>query len=240
MSCHRQELSTTVFSPSSARIAASTAKDWAFVDSWLLGLLPNERLPDYERNPATLTALLALAGVNEAATNDHHLLSAASKLALVGAEHATIVPTQAPRDQNGLSIRTLILSKVGDYLTREGKIALGALADTSVQHKIYFPSPEDLGREFMNLQTLLCETEQVVARINALNEYLILQLQDSAEQLAIFEGSAHASLPIELPKQNLDLQRRTRLKAKQMSDARELTLEEQEINLGPFKNNSEG
>ncbi|KAG5950858.1 hypothetical protein E4U53_004291 [Claviceps sorghi] len=222
MSSRRQDLSTSMFSPSSARIAASTAKDWSFINSWLFKILPNESLPNYERNPATLTALLTLASVNEATTGDRDLLSTASNLALVEVAEIELASAKRamPHAQNALSPQNLILHRVTDYLTREGQVALGALADTSVQHKVYPPRPEELGMELVNLRTSLCETEQMVTRVNALNEHLLGELQRSEEQLAIFEAAVN-SLPPEVPKQNLELQRKTSLKAKHMSDARE-------------------
>lgn len=218
----RQDDSTTVFSPSVARVAASTAKDWSYVDSWLSKLLPSQRLPEYERNSATLKALLTLAGINEAANDDRDLISTASKLALrdnAGAEIATNLTT-GTCCENGLVIRNLIVAKVTNYLTREGKIALEALADTSVQHRIDFPIPEDLCKEFLNLQTSLFETEQVMTQVKALKEHLTRELQISAEHLALFQGPNY-TLPTELSKQNLDLQRKTKLKSKQILDARE-------------------
>ncbi|KAG5984853.1 hypothetical protein E4U55_002932 [Claviceps digitariae] len=218
-----QNLPTSVFSPSSARIAASTAKDWSFIDSWLFKILPNEKWPNYERNSATLTALLTLASVNEVTTTDRNLLSAASNSALGmdnGAGFASTLTEETPQGHNGLASRKSILQEVRNYLTRDGQVALGALADTSVQHKACLSSPEDLAQEFISLNTSFCETEQMIKRISALNEHLILELQSSRAQLAVFESTVY-SLPIEVPKQNLELQRKTRLKVKQMSDARE-------------------
>ncbi|KAG6016787.1 hypothetical protein E4U43_003113 [Claviceps pusilla] len=218
-----QDLATSVFSPSSARIAAYTAKDWSFVDSWLSKILPNENLPNYERTPATLAALLTLASVNEATATDRGLLFTASKLALTvvaGAEVTSTWKKEIPYGQNGLASQDFVSQKVTNCLTREGQVALGALADISVQRKIFLPTPENLGRELVILQTSLCETEQIMTRINGLHEHLILELQSSKKQLAIFESAIY-TLPIEVPKQNLELQRKTRLKAKQMSDVRE-------------------
>ncbi|KAG5930538.1 hypothetical protein E4U42_007195 [Claviceps africana] len=125
-----------------------------------------------------------------------------------------------PSNQNALFPQNLVLLQVTNYLTREGKVALGALADASAQHKVYLHRPENLGMELINLRVSLCETDQMVTRVNALNEHLILELQSSEEQLAIFEATVY-SLPTEVPKRNLELQRKTSLKAKQISDARE-------------------
>ena len=75
--------SGAIFSPTIARIAASTARDWSYVDSWLSSKLPPGRpLPSFERNPDTLKALLALAAANEAADEQRSLLARAEAEAL--------------------------------------------------------------------------------------------------------------------------------------------------------------
>ena len=81
---HHHQSNAAIFSPSVARAAASTAKDWSFVDDWLHrkyaassasggggGKTAAKRsswttVPQFERNPETLKALLALAAANEA------------------------------------------------------------------------------------------------------------------------------------------------------------------------------
>ncbi|KAI1462978.1 uncharacterized protein F4812DRAFT_453867 [Daldinia caldariorum] len=78
---HLAPSQAAIFSPSVARAAASTAKDWSYIDTWLRSIFSNSssssssssssrRPPHFERNPETLKALLALAAANEAA-DDH-------------------------------------------------------------------------------------------------------------------------------------------------------------------------
>ncbi|KAI1495667.1 hypothetical protein F5X99DRAFT_114525 [Biscogniauxia marginata] len=73
-----------IFSPSVARAAASTAKDWAYVDGWLRAkyALLKRRPPPFERNPDTLRALLALAAANEAADEERDQLARVEDAAL--------------------------------------------------------------------------------------------------------------------------------------------------------------
>ncbi|TGJ80239.1 hypothetical protein E0Z10_g8517 [Xylaria hypoxylon] len=91
-----------IFSPSIARAAASTAKDWAYVDAWLrrqyahLGQedashahahaqnrsKPTVSPPSFERNPDTLDALLALIAANEEADEERHRLAQLESAAL--------------------------------------------------------------------------------------------------------------------------------------------------------------
>ena len=95
---HHHQSNAAIFSPSVARAAASTAKDWSYVDDWLRrkyaassssssassisgGAKATAKrsswttVPQFERNPETLKALLALAAANEAADETRVLLA---------------------------------------------------------------------------------------------------------------------------------------------------------------------
>ncbi|KAI0848693.1 hypothetical protein F5Y00DRAFT_80110 [Daldinia vernicosa] len=84
--------SQAIFSPSVARAAASTAKDWSYIDTWLRSIYSNSnsnsnssrasRPPPFERNPETLKALLALATANEAADEHREQLARVEEAAL--------------------------------------------------------------------------------------------------------------------------------------------------------------
>ncbi|KAI1656134.1 hypothetical protein F4813DRAFT_146561 [Daldinia decipiens] len=82
--------SQAIFSPSVARAAASTAKDWSYIDTWLRSIFANSsspssrasRPPPFERNPETLKALLALAAANEAADEHREQLARVEEAAL--------------------------------------------------------------------------------------------------------------------------------------------------------------
>lgn len=79
----RLDESAAIFSPSVARIAASTARDWSHVESWLASKFPTGRsLPPFERSQDTLKTLLALAAANEAADDRRRLLVRADVSAL--------------------------------------------------------------------------------------------------------------------------------------------------------------
>ncbi|KAI1349265.1 hypothetical protein F5Y01DRAFT_327598 [Xylaria sp. FL0043] len=92
-----------IYSPSVARAAASTAKDWAYVDAWLrrqyahLGRDTADQTraiskstasssssspPAFERNPETLEALLALIAANEEADEERDRLARLESAAL--------------------------------------------------------------------------------------------------------------------------------------------------------------
>lgn len=69
-----------LFSPSKALAHQAQAKDWAAVDAWLSKKYA--RPPAFERNEATLQALLTLATANEAADERRALIDRVSKSAL--------------------------------------------------------------------------------------------------------------------------------------------------------------
>ncbi|KAI1814121.1 hypothetical protein GGS20DRAFT_432414 [Poronia punctata] len=97
-------LQAPIFSPSVARAAASTAKDWAYVDNWLrrkYTLLRHSQNPvesgtghkynaaakpavppTFERNADTLEALLTLIAANEAADEERRRLAVIEEFAL--------------------------------------------------------------------------------------------------------------------------------------------------------------
>ncbi|CAK3967707.1 Hypothetical predicted protein [Lecanosticta acicola] len=74
---------TALFSPSKARVQQAQAKDWAAVDSWLAKKY-GPRLPTFERNEATLQALLQLASLNETADEQRSQVERIEKAALHG------------------------------------------------------------------------------------------------------------------------------------------------------------
>ncbi|KAI1181022.1 hypothetical protein F4777DRAFT_183284 [Nemania sp. FL0916] len=89
-----------IFSPSIARAAASTAKDWAYVDGWLRRQFATQQQrdpstntntntttasskpPSFERNPETLEILLSLIAANEEADEEHDRLARLEAAAL--------------------------------------------------------------------------------------------------------------------------------------------------------------
>lgn len=148
-----------IFSPSVARAAASTAKDWAYVDAWLRhkfastgsGPGPGSAstsavTPPFERNADTLRMLLALVAANEAADEERDLLARAERAALDQVRAVTAAKEAARRgnggeddndDDSGPADGTLVvedlLAAIEDNLTKEGRTALEAMAAMAVE-----------------------------------------------------------------------------------------------------------
>ncbi|EFY93623.1 hypothetical protein J3458_001091 [Metarhizium acridum] len=206
--------SAAIFSPSMARIAASTAKDWSYVDSWLASKFPDgDTLPIFERNPSTLKALLAVASISERADDSRHLLASAEKIARGEGSHIDgyfeDLADDPPRSGMTSSIREQILSAISAHLDQDGKVALDAMGDAAVQHGISLPKLEDLSNQLIALQTTLFETSQASLRADFWKSFLYREAKKTTDWLATTQ-SQNYQLPPELAKQNLDLQRKTK------------------------------
>lgn len=215
---HRQiahdPASGAIFSPSVARIAASTARDWSYVDAWLTSKFPS-RLPPFERNPDTLKALLALAALNETADEDRLLLARADAAALQ--DHLSHAASAAgPQGQ----LAGPLLDAIEHHLSREGAAALDSMAAMSVQAGIAYPEPADLGRDMVALQASTYETERTKDRVDTLYRHIQQEATLVADVLRRLQ-SDHYKPPPGLAKQNLDVQRKVKTLSAQLPDLRD-------------------
>ncbi|KAI0414583.1 hypothetical protein F5X98DRAFT_348830 [Xylaria grammica] len=200
-----------IFSPSIARAAASTAKDWAYVDAWLrrqyahLGQAdassatattthrssnkPTTSPPSFERNPETLAALLALIAANEEADEDRRRLSELESAALAevrAAEAEKEVRRSASAGAGTAAIHGDLLAEdllqaLDAGLTKDGLAALDALADVSLALDTA-AEPAALAHRFVTLQGSAHEAALLLHRVGLLQSYL----DDEAARLRLF------------------------------------------------------
>ncbi|KAL2185978.1 hypothetical protein L209DRAFT_356258 [Thermothelomyces heterothallicus CBS 203.75] len=169
--------SAAIFSPSVARAAASAAKDWSYVDSWLQRKFPGSSPPPFERNADTLRALMALASANEAADEERALIARleAETLDQLRA-HERQQQTQAEANQSAAatlqSAREAILTALEASLPREGQTALTALAALALQTGDPLPTPSSLGAELISLSASAATLEQTISRIRTLTAHI--------------------------------------------------------------------
>jgi HAUS augmin-like complex subunit 1 len=205
--------SAAIFSPSVARIAASTARDWSYLDSWLRAKLqlPLDRpLPTFERNSDTLKALLAFASFSEAADEERHLVARSEAEALRNLSSAS-------RADRGTSVRDVLLEAIEDELPKDGKMALEGMAAMAVQAGIIFPEPEDLGRQILDHQKAAFEAEQMKSRAEALSRHIASDATATETLGNRLRGEEYTPRP-GLAKQNLDQQRKVKISATQLPD----------------------
>lgn len=207
-----------IFSPSVARAAASTAKDWSYIDGWLKAKFQGQKVPPFERNADTLKALLALAVHNEAADEERDQAASMEAAALEqvqSAEAETVKRREAyeaaaqdgPLD--GGLIADDIVQAIEDGLTRDGRAALDTMAGMAIELGMAHPSPEELGCKFVELQGRAFELEQTVQRVALLQKYLDRESATVESFVHELEGDEFQP-PADLAKQNLELQRQVK------------------------------
>jgi HAUS augmin-like complex subunit 1 len=198
-----------IFSPSVARAAASAAKDWNEVDSWLASRLGRSP-PPFERNADTLRVLLALVSANEAADEERDVLcrAEADALAEIGAAASESQGDDVDRAKED------ILELVESSLPREGKTALDALASSAVE--LGLPTDADavaIGQKLASLQAEIFTLSQAADRVAILRRYIE---SESARMEAVVremrDGESYRPPP-DLAKQNLEIQRRLKAAA---------------------------
>ncbi|KAI1406332.1 hypothetical protein F4819DRAFT_243669 [Hypoxylon fuscum] len=230
---HLQPSQAAIFSPSVARAAASTAKDWSYVDSWLRSKYASHpsinrgKVPSFERNPDTLKALLALAAANEAADEEREQLARVEEAALEEVRDAERerearhqeqqqlqlqqqAATAEPPVPNGELLASDLLSALESSLTKEGATALDSMSHMAVSLGLAYPTPESLGAAYVSLQGRALELEDTVERVNLLQRYLD---RESAKLDAFLQELQHGEayqLAPDLAKQNLELQRKVK------------------------------
>ncbi|KAH7029378.1 uncharacterized protein B0I36DRAFT_244680 [Microdochium trichocladiopsis] len=185
---HALQNQPPIFSPSVARAAASTAKDWAYVDSWLKQKYSTTAVPPFERNAETLRMLLALVAANEAADEDRDQLARAEEAALQEVRSATAAKETVVED---------LLCAIEDNLTKEGRAALDSMAGMAVELGVAAGSdhpntesgitPELLAARFIELQASAVEVDRATARVEVLHEYV----RHETARLAELMGSMH-------------------------------------------------
>lgn len=200
--------SAAIFSPSVARIAASNARDWSYIDNWLAARFLNAPVPPFERNPDTLKALLALASHNEIADEERQLVSRADSEALAQLEQSKAY---------GASLRAMLLDAVENELPQEGQVALDSLASMAAQAGIASPEPEDLGRKMVAMQKSIYATETMKSRVEILQRYIRQDAERMNKLVCSLESNDYKQAP-ELAKQNLEMQRKVKTMATQLPE----------------------
>jgi HAUS augmin-like complex subunit 1 len=211
---------TAIFSPTAARAAASTAKDWSYVDGWLKRI-HGRTPPSFERNPETLQVLLSLASANEAADEEREQLASIETAALNAARAAETdraarraeVAASAEGDGtplvDGELIAGDILDALEEGLSREGRAALDAMSEMAVELGVAHPTPENLSAKFVELQGKAVEVDATIERVALLQKYL--DREAGVMENFIQELQSEAYQPeSDLSKQNLDLQRKVK------------------------------
>lgn len=219
-----------IFSPSAARLAASTAKDWSHVDAWLASKYKSAHRspPQFERNPDTLKALLALANLNEESDEHRDLVARVESSALREIQEKQSERNKTDDDDNNedgdggdaTSFKDTFLPALESNLTREGLASLEAMAHAAVLLKMpYNPEPAQISHAMLSLQTRKFDLEQASSRVQILQRHIeseSARLEDLLSELRS-EDSAYRP-PADLARQNLDMQRKVKAMHKKLPE----------------------
>lgn len=200
-----------IFSPSVARAAASAAKDWNAVDSWLasrLGRAP----PPFERNADTLRVLLALVSANESADEERDVLCRAEADALAEIEAAEEARSG---DDGSLDLaRDDMLSLIESSLPREARQALDALASSAVELGLSANADAvTIGQHLAALQAESFTLSQAADRVAVLHRYIESERERMGAAVRQMRDGESYRPPPDLAKQNLEIQRRVKAAA---------------------------
>lgn len=195
---------TAFFSPSKAKQQRAQAQDWAYVDAWLSNKYRGRSVPPFERNEATLNALLTLAAANERADEEAELLWKVQEEALKEFEKPNIAESDAE-----------ILRAVASNLTPEGAQSLEVLAGLTVALDASNSDPETLAHSLIQQSQTSHRLTQHLTHLSTLSSYLETEHAHLRAQLDSLTTNPSFTTPPALPRQSADWNRQTKqLRAK--------------------------
>lgn len=197
---------SAIFSPTLARQAIATTKDWNYVDSWLSKQFTPGSAPPFERNAETLKALLALAAVNEAADEERELLAKAEGKAL-----------NELKQHEASKPHAELLRALEDNLTKDGKTSLNALAEIATFLSLPLANTEDMARRIVDLQVTSFNIAQASQRVAILHDHLKGELEFATKMLEGLEGEDYQASPTKF-KQTIEYQRKAKLLATKLPE----------------------
>ncbi|KAK3950224.1 hypothetical protein QBC32DRAFT_347248 [Pseudoneurospora amorphoporcata] len=229
MSSHLPPSVPVIFSPSVARAAASAAKDWSYVDSWLLSKYAplHLKVPSFERNPDTLKAILALAAANEAADDSRQQIADLESTTLAklnsnttssSADQAITQDSPSPSTtETYQQAKNSILTSLSTSLTSSGRQSLTSLS--SLSQTLSLPpsqaEPLHLASSLLSLSTEINNLGQAGERLDLLNLH-IARATASIDKLLVQLRKDPGYSPVAgLAKENLEVQRRIKTLAGQ-------------------------
>lgn len=235
MSSHLPPSAPVIFSPSVARAAASAAKDWSYVDSWLHAKYAplHLKVPSFERNPETLKVLLALTTANEAADDPRQQIadlesdtqvklntSNATSLDRTVAQAQDDITPSFPSPSASLSYQEAkqsIFSLLSASLTLAGQESLTSLSHLSqtLSLPITQGDPVHLASSFLSLSTELNNLEQARQRLDLLSSHITCATASIEKLLIRLRRHPGCSPAAGLAKENLEVQRRIKMLAGQ-------------------------
>lgn len=197
-----------LFSPSKARQHRAQQQDWASVDAWLSARHSGRRIPAFERNEATLKALLSLSTANERADEERDLLESVEKEALV---ELTTQSERRRKEQEATTgqewdLNGEIMQTIQQQLSPDASQHLQELAEASVHLNAADTQPTTLAHATIALTSLSATLAEQLAHVESLQSFVAThesQLLATLEELRSMQASSAASA--NLPQQTQQL-----------------------------------
>lgn len=193
-------LDSPLISPSKARQAAIQAKDWAYINSWLVRQYAPNPVPPFERNEDTLKTLLALAAANDSADEEAALFHRAREEALQGLK---------AREKAEPPQKKEILDEIEDYLDEKGAKSLDDLAETTVA--LGTLGTEDVAHAIIELTTEEFDAAEQIRRVEDLQNYLEKELDTLRKQLEELRNNEAYETPPDILAQTAEWNRGTKM-----------------------------
>ncbi|KAJ5544795.1 hypothetical protein N7461_007099 [Penicillium sp. DV-2018c] len=185
-------MDSPLLSPAKARQAAIQAKDWAYVNSWLTRQYAPKPVPKFERNEDTLRVLLTLAAANDAADDEADLQHRAREEAIQAYKIREEFERKDPHEQQ----KNQLLDEVEMSLDDAGMRDLDDLAESAAAlGNTLNPSPGDLGQSIVELMVEEFETQEQLAKVDALHRYLQLELVRLQSELELLKTDVAYEVP---------------------------------------------
>lgn len=213
--------SAAIFSPSVARVAASNARDWSYVETWLLRKLAENALPTFERNPDTLKILLSLAAANEQADEQRDALYRAEFLALAKLrEHADPGTGRTKRSNPEITsqahLKEAIVTAIENDMPTESRMELETLVSTAHVLGDSASHSDNWALKIHELQTGTSTMVQMRERVDVLHRHMRNEIVNNEGLLQKTQTSS-IQTSNNLSKQNLEIQRRTKASLAQLA-----------------------
>lgn len=196
------DLPDPLLSPSKAAQAAELSLAWSEITHFLTPLFHPHPIPPFERNPATLDALLQLSAHCSAQT-DHNALSASTRaLAFQELQSALLSTTTNASSANNSNIYDTensdptipILLSITSSLPPESQTALNTLSSLPSALKSIHPhTPETMALSLSHLTRSESETAQQLARVESLHQQLKSEHALAQELLDKLRGESNSS-----------------------------------------------
>ncbi|KAJ5898857.1 hypothetical protein N7495_003601 [Penicillium taxi] len=202
-------------SPSKARQAAMKAKDWAYVNSWLIRQYAPKPVPQYERNEDTLRVLLTLAAANDAADEEAALQHRAREEAIQAFKAQAEAELKDPHER----LKNEILDEVEMCLDDKGRRDLDDLAQSAaVLGSTLNPEPMHLSQSIVELTVEDFDAQNQVTKVEAIQSYLQKELVRLQEYLEFLKSREVYETPQDIQSMTADWNRNTKMLSKKVEE----------------------